>query len=113
MTTTADNPDQINATPLPENETGVVETPRPKKRRLTKKAPARIELKSVWNGRLIVPGDKTPSGESYDFAPGAVQAVNAADYQYLLSLEPKRPNSCCGGTPDQASQVSKFFNEVN
>jgi hypothetical protein len=93
-----------------ETQTNVTKTTR---RRKATKTPKRIPIKSMWNSRLIVGGNKTPSGESYDFAPGAIQTVNAADYQYLLSLEPKRPNSCCGGTPDQASQVSKFFNEVD
>jgi len=70
-------------------------------------APARIEIRCVWDGRLIIGGDKTPSGTRYVFNTGEVQPVFSQDYQSLLEMETK-PFGCCGGTV----KPQKYFEAV-
>lgn len=55
-----------------------------------------VPIRCVWDSRLIVGADKTPTGTRYEFMPGQELPVNEIDYEYLLSLEVKAPG-CCGG----------------
>lgn len=67
-----------------------------------------VTIRSVYDSRLIVPPDKTPSGSKYVFQPGQALPVLAQDKQALLSL--KTPGGgCCGG-----SQIDPqyYFKEV-
>lgn len=87
--------------------------PRKRKPMITVKAappetfPVTIKIRCVWDGRLIVGADKTPSGTRYDFATGQVKPVIEADYHYLLSME-TRPFGCCGGSV----RPQKYFEAV-
>lgn len=60
----------------------------------------RISIQSLWPARLIV--RDTPSGEEYVWAnAGAIEAVNLADVEFLLSKNrgdvPSDRRGCCGG----------------
>ena len=73
-------------------------------------APTTRELKSyvvkcVYTSRIKVTG---PSGKQYNFTPGAIQTVNAADYQHLLSLQRPAGSACCGGT----AEARRYFEAV-
>ena len=69
--------------------------------------PAKIAIRCIWNGRLIIPADQTPSSTRYDFQFGQVQSVDAQDYNFLLSKE-KKQKGCCGSS----GQIIKYFEEV-
>jgi hypothetical protein len=64
-------------------------------------------IRCVWDSRLIVGADKTPSGMRYDFEPGEEKPVLEEDYYHLLAME-TRPYGCCGGT----IKPQKYFDEV-
>lgn len=60
----------------------------------------RISIQSLWPARLIV--RDTPSGEEYVWAnAGAIEAVNLADVEFLMSKNrgdvPSDKKGCCGG----------------
>lgn len=60
----------------------------------------RISIQSLWPARLIV--RDTPSGEEYVWAnAGAIETVNLADVEFLLSKNrgdvPSDKKGCCGG----------------
>lgn len=60
----------------------------------------RISIQSLWPARLIV--RDTPSGEEYVWAnAGAIETVNLADVEFLLSKNrgdvPSDRRGCCGG----------------
>jgi hypothetical protein len=61
----------------------------------------------IWDSRLIVGGDKTPSGMRYEFETGEEKPVLEEDYYHLLAME-TRPYGCCGGT----IKPQKYFDEV-
>lgn len=72
-------------------------------------AKANRELRCIYDSILIIPGNRTITGKSYQFTPGQVKPVEPADYDFLLSLEQKA-GGCCGGGPAEAQ---KYFEEVN
>jgi len=60
----------------------------------------RIKVQSLWPARLVVRG--TPSGEEYVWPKaGAIEAVNPADVDFLMSKNrgkvPSDGRGCCGG----------------
>lgn len=62
-------------------------------------APFGPVLKCNFHTRVIVPGDRTPSGQSYDFQPEEERDdVMAIDQEYLLSLVYQQ-SACCGNEP--------------
>lgn len=67
-----------------------------------------VTLKSNFHTRLVISGERTPSGTRYDFQPGEMNEVLARDKKYLLSLVYQQSN-CCGG---QVPQPIKYFVEV-
>jgi hypothetical protein len=71
-------------------------------------------IRNQWNTRMVVSGDKTPSGTRYDVERGhEILPETQADYEYLLSLQPKAYQSCCNGTnPEKARQLTHYFTEV-
>lgn len=65
-------------------------------------APFGPGLKCNFHTRVIVPGEKTPSGQRYDFQPEEVRDdVLAEDIEYLTSLVYQQ-SACCGGQPGPA-----------
>ena len=66
-----------------------------------------IKIRCIYDSRLIVGGDKTPTGTRYEFETNQIQAVNEIDYQYLLDMETK-PWGCCGGSV----RSQKYFEAV-
>jgi hypothetical protein len=66
-----------------------------------------IRIRCIWDSRLIVGADKTPTGTRYEFQTDQEKPVNEEDYQFLLEME-TRPFGCCGGT----IRPQKFFEEV-
>lgn len=67
----------------------------------------RVPIRCIWDSRLVVSADKTPTGTRYEFETNQIKTVNQDDYQYLLEME-TRPFGCCGGT----IKAQKFFDEV-
>jgi hypothetical protein len=67
----------------------------------------KIPIRCIWDSRLIVGADKTPTGTRYEFENNQIKPVNKDDYQFLLAME-TRPFGCCGGT----IRPQKFFDEV-
>lgn len=58
-------------------------------------------LKCNFHTRVIVPGERTPSGQPYDFQPEEERDdVLQEDQEYLLSLVYKQ-SACCGGQPGE------------
>ena len=52
-----------------------------------------------FHTRVVIPGDRTPSGTRYDFQSGESRDdVLAEDVDYLLSLIYEQ-SACCGGNP--------------
>jgi hypothetical protein len=82
-----------------------------KKRNWTQREPTEIvTLKSNFHTRLVIPGERTPSGTRYEFEPGEVNdTVLLKDRDYLLSLIYQQ-SSCCGSS--QAPQPINYFTEV-
>jgi hypothetical protein len=66
-----------------------------------------ISIRCIWDSKLIVGADKTPTGTRYEFEINQIKSVNEEDYQFLLAME-TRPHGCCGGT----IRPQKFFEEV-
>jgi len=58
---------------------------------------ATVKVRNLWISKVIVAGDRTVSGERYEFAPGVVAWVQAQDVSYLLSLV-RRGEGCCTGS---------------
>ena len=56
-----------------------------------------IRIRCIWDSRLIVGADKTPTGTRYGFETNQIKPVNEIDYQFLLDMK-TRPFGCCGGT---------------
>ncbi len=56
-----------------------------------------IKIRCIYESRLIVGGDKTPTGTQYEFNTDQIKTVNEIDYQFLLEMETK-PFGCCGGS---------------
>jgi len=68
---------------------------------------SRIPVRCIWDSRLIVGSDKTPTGTRYEFETDQIKTVKQDDYQFLLEME-TRPFGCCGGT----IRPQKFFSEA-
>ncbi len=66
-----------------------------------------IKIRCIYESRLIVGGDKTPTGTRYEFETDQIKPVNEIDYQFLLEMETK-PWGCCGGSV----RSQKFFEAV-
>jgi len=67
----------------------------------------RIELRSLWPGRLIISGHTVPSGKRYEFPSyGFVLPVEAEDVDGLLSRR-RGTRPCCG-----ASAVEQKYFEL-
>ena len=59
-------------------------------------------LKCNFHTRLVVGGDRTPSGATYDFQPGEERDdVMKEDIDYLLSIKYQQ-TACCGNQPGAA-----------
>ncbi len=80
---------------------------KPIKKQADSDLPITKSIRCIWNGRLIIPADQTPSGKRYAFESGQVQPVNAQDYDFLLSKE-KKQKGCCGS----GGSTIKYFEEV-
>lgn len=66
-------------------------------------------LKNVWPSRLVISGDKTPSGTRYDVDAGQIiNLTDERDYLYLKELHRKQ-QSCCGGNTQNSFY---YFSEV-
>jgi len=63
---------------------------------IAKREPANKIIKSLMNTRLVIPGEKVPSGKLYTFEQEEVKSVIAADATALLRLKRKQ-GQCCGG----------------
>jgi hypothetical protein len=94
----------------------------PRKRKAKRKEPAitvkaapppvapsitQVRIRCIWDSKLIIGADKTPTGRRYEFETDQIKPVNEDDYQFLLAMETK-PFGCCGGT----IRPQKFFEEV-
>ena len=66
-----------------------------------------VPIRCIYESRLIVGGDKTPTGTRYEFEPDQIKPVNEIDYQFLLEMETK-PWGCCGGSV----RPQKYFEAV-
>ncbi len=66
-----------------------------------------IKIRCIYESRLIVGGDKTPTGTRYEFEVDQIKPVNQDDYQFLLEMETK-PWGCCGGSV----RPQKYFEAV-
>lgn len=66
-----------------------------------------IPIRCIYDSKLIVGGDKTPTGTRYEFKTDQIKSVNQDDYQFLLEMETK-PWGCCGGSV----RPQKFFEAV-
>jgi hypothetical protein len=76
-------------------------------------APAitKIPIRCIWDSRLIVGADKTPTGTRYEFESDQIKSVNEEDYQFLLDMRAKAPG-CCGGYGGSPMSTQKYFEEV-
>lgn len=84
-----------------------VETP--KKKDDTRPVPVvKRVLKNIYDTRVIVGADRTPSGKRYEFEPGQQKPVEPEDYHFLLSLNRNPGPGCCGGTPAEQAQRHYF-----
>jgi hypothetical protein len=70
-----------------------------------------VPIRCIWDSRLIVSGDKTPTGKRYEFQTDQVKPVNEDDYQFLLDLRAKAPG-CCGGHGGSPMNFQKYFEAV-
>jgi hypothetical protein len=68
-------------------------------------------IRCIWDSRLIVGADKTPSGTRYDFNTDETQPVFEMDYQFLLDMRAKAPG-CCGGAGGSKTNFQKYFEAV-
>jgi hypothetical protein len=66
-----------------------------------------VPIRCIYESRLIVGGDKTPTGTRYEFETNKIHNVNEIDYQFLLEMETK-PWGCCGGSV----RPQKYFEAV-
>lgn len=66
-----------------------------------------VRIRCIYDSKLIVGGDKTPTGRRYEFKTDQIKPVNKDDYQFLLEME-TRPSGCCGGPV----QPQKYFEAV-
>ena len=64
-------------------------------------------LRCIADSRLIVSGERTPSGRRYDFATGQEQPVHPADYAFLLELQ-AYSSDCCGSN----GKPQNYFEEI-
>lgn len=65
-------------------------------------------LKNIYNTRVVVGADRTPSGTRYEFQPGQELPIEPEDYHFLLSLNRNPGPGCCGGTPAEQAQRHYF-----
>ena len=72
---------------------------------------AHVRIRCIWDSRLIVGGDKTPTGKRYEFEPDQIKPVNEDDYQFLLDLSARAPG-CCGGYGGSPMGTQKYFEAV-
>lgn len=70
-----------------------------------------IPIRCVWDSKLIVSADRTPSGTRYEFNTGQTRPVLEIDYQYLLDMRAKAPG-CCGGAGGSPMQYQHYFESV-
>jgi len=64
-------------------------------------------LRCIADSRLIVSGERTPSGRRYEFTTGQEQSVNPADYHFLLELQ-AYSSDCCGSN----GKPQNYFEEI-
>lgn len=74
----------------------------------TESPPAQMHIRCIYDSRLIVRANQTPSGMRYEFMTGEVRPVLFEDYQFLLSLESRAPG-CCGGYGGSQSNRRNYF----
>jgi hypothetical protein len=70
-----------------------------------------IKIRCIWDSRLIIGGDKTPTGTRYEFETDQIKLVNEDDYQFLLDMRAKAPG-CCGGYGGSTMNSQKYFEIV-
>jgi len=70
-----------------------------------------IPIRCIWDSRLIVGADKTPTGTKYEFETNQIKSVNEDDYQFLLDMRAKAPG-CCGGHGGSSINTQKYFEVV-
>lgn len=59
-------------------------------------------LRNNFHTRLVIDGNRTPSGQAYDFQLGEEKDdVFQEDIDFLLSLKYQQ-SACCGGDPGPA-----------
>ncbi len=66
-------------------------------------------LRSIYDSRVIVSADSTPSGTRYDFEPGQTLPVLEIDKQILLNMKTSG-GGCCGG--GSTTDPQHYFSEV-
>jgi hypothetical protein len=66
-----------------------------------------VKIRCIYDSKLIVSGNNTPTGTRYEFETDQIKPVNQDDYQFLLEMATK-PNGCCGGTV----RPQKYFEAV-
>lgn len=66
-----------------------------------------VLIRCIYESRLIVGDDKTPTGTRYEFETNQIKTVNEIDYQFLLEME-IGPFGCCGGSV----RSQKYFEAV-
>lgn len=63
-------------------------------------ASSKTKLRSRWPGKVVVPEDRTPSGNRYVFEQsGSVVEVASEDVENLLAR--RRKSGCCGAGQDE------------
>lgn len=71
----------------------------------------RVPIRCIWDSKLIIGTDKTPTGTRYEFETNQIKPVNEDDYQFLLEMRAKAPG-CCGGAGGSPMNFQKYFEEV-
>ncbi len=72
----------------------------------------KVPIRCVWDSRLIIGGDKTPSGTRYEFNIGETKPVLEQDYQFLLDMRSRAPGCCGGAGGSSTHSIQKYFEEV-
>ena len=67
------------------------------------------QLRSIYDSRVIVSADRTPSGRRYDFEPGQALLVLDEDLPILLNMKTSG-GGCCGG--GSTTDPQHYFSEV-
>jgi hypothetical protein len=69
-------------------------------------------IRCIWDSKLIVGSNKTPTGTRYEFETDQIKPVNEDDYQYLLDMRAKAPGCCGGHGGSSIINSQKYFEAV-